>query len=159
MLQRQFCVHVLEPSVFFFQLTQAANVGGFHAAVLCLPLVIGGVADFVFATNVSDGLARLDGFQDGDDLGLAEFALSHSGLLASYSPGNLYFSMARFLGRVTFDLEKLVPGLSDPEESDYLKEAVECAEAGHKRAAIVLGWCALVDKPQKQIVRIGLDKF
>ena|ERR1700738_2477358 len=58
-----------------------------------------------------------------------------------------------------FDLEKLVPGLSDPEESDYLKEAVECAEAGHKRAAIVLGWCALVDKLQKQILRMGLDKF
>lgn len=57
------------------------------------------------------------------------------------------------------DLEKLVPGLSDPEESDYLREAVECAAAGHKRAAIVLGWCALVDKLQKQIVRIGLDKF
>src|SRR5215217_4254943 len=101
MLQREFRVHVLEPSVFFFQLTQAANVGGFHATILCLPLVIGGVADFVFATNVSDGLARLDGFQNGDDLRLAEFALSHSGLLASYSPGNLYFSMARFLGRVT----------------------------------------------------------
>src|SRR4051812_2636023 len=57
------------------------------------------------------------------------------------------------------DLQKLVPGLADPEESDYLKEAIECAEAGHKRAAIVLGWCALIDKLQKQIVRIGLDKF
>lgn len=57
------------------------------------------------------------------------------------------------------DLEKLVPGLSDPDESDYLKEAVECAKAGHNRAAIVLGWCALVDKLQKQILRIGLDKF
>lgn len=49
--------------------------------------------------------------------------------------------------------------MSNPEESDYLKEAVECAEAGHKRAAIVLGWCALVDKLQKQILRMGLDKF
>lgn len=57
------------------------------------------------------------------------------------------------------DLQKLVPGLSDPEESDYLKEAIECAESGHKRAAIVLGWCALVDKLQKQILRMGLDKF
>ena len=75
MLQRQFSVHVLEPAVFFFQLTQTANVGGFHAAVLCLPLVIGGVTDFVFATNVSDGLTRLNSFQDGDDLCLAEFAL------------------------------------------------------------------------------------
>jgi hypothetical protein len=57
--------------------------------------------DFVFGTNVSDSLTRLDRFQDGNDLMLVEFALSHSGLLASYSPGNLYFSMARFLRRVT----------------------------------------------------------
>ena len=57
------------------------------------------------------------------------------------------------------DLDKLVPGLVDPEESDYLREAIACAEAGHKRAAIVLGWCALVDKLQQQIVRMGFDKF
>jgi hypothetical protein len=58
-----------------------------------------------------------------------------------------------------FDLQKLVPGLANPDESDYLKEAIECAEEGHKRAAIVLGWCALIDKLQKHILRIGLDKF
>jgi hypothetical protein len=33
---------------------------------------------------------------DRDDLGLTEFALSHQGLLASYSAGNLYFSMNSF---------------------------------------------------------------
>jgi hypothetical protein len=57
------------------------------------------------------------------------------------------------------DLEKLIPGLADPAESNYLKEAVACAEAGYKRAAIVLGWCALIDKVQKEIVRLGLAKF
>src|SRR5215218_5977802 len=98
MLQRQFCVHVLEPSVFFFQLTQAANVGGFHAAVLCLPLVVGGVADFVFATNVSDGPARLDGFQDGDDLRLAEFALSHSASRRHTRPETSTFQWPGFWG-------------------------------------------------------------
>jgi hypothetical protein len=36
----------------------------------------------VFAINVSDGLARLNSFQDGDDLRLAEFALSHSASIA-----------------------------------------------------------------------------
>src|SRR3982751_1475014 len=98
MLQRQFRVHVLEPSVFFFQLTQAANVGGFHAAVLCLPLVVAGVADFVFATNVSDGLARLDGFQDGDDLRLAEFALSHSASWRHTRPETSSFQWPGFKG-------------------------------------------------------------
>jgi NAD(P)-dependent dehydrogenase (short-subunit alcohol dehydrogenase family) len=55
----------------------------------------------VLATNVSHRSSRFHGFQDRDDGVFAEFALSHSGLLTSYSPGNLYFSMARFLGRVT----------------------------------------------------------
>ena len=58
-----------------------------------------------------------------------------------------------------FDLQKLVPGLPNPDESDYLKEAVECAAAGHRRAAIVLGWCAVIDKFQQKIMRLGLDKF
>src|SRR5215213_8765567 len=98
MFQRQFRVHVLEPSVFFFQLTQAANVSGFHAAVLCLPLVVGGVADFVFAANVSHGLARLDGFQDGDDLRLAEFALSHSASWRHTRPETSTFQWPGFWG-------------------------------------------------------------
>lgn len=58
-----------------------------------------------------------------------------------------------------FDLNKLVPGLASPDESDYLKEAIECAEAGNRRAAIVMGWCAVVDKFQQKIMRLGLDKF
>jgi hypothetical protein len=96
--QRQFSVHVLEPAVFFFQLTQTANVGGFHAAVLCLLLVIGCVTDFVFATNVSDGLARLNRFQDGDDLRLAKFALSHSASWRHTRPETSTFQWPGFKG-------------------------------------------------------------
>lgn len=44
-------------------------------------------------------------------------------------------------------------------EVEYLKEAVECAERGYFRAAIVLCWCAAVDRLQKKIMEIGLDKF
>jgi hypothetical protein len=58
-----------------------------------------------------------------------------------------------------FDLQKLVPSLTNPDESEYLKEAIECAEQGHRRAAIVLGWCAAIDKVQQKILRLGLDKF
>src|SRR2546426_4431666 len=87
--------------VLFFQFTQTTNVGRFHATVLCLPLVISGFADFVLATDISHRSSTFDRFQDRNDGIFTEFALSHLGLLASYSPGNLYFSMARFLGRVT----------------------------------------------------------
>lgn len=57
------------------------------------------------------------------------------------------------------DLRQLIPGLTNPEESDYLKEAIECAESGFRRAAIVMGWCAAIDKIQKQILKIGFSKF
>jgi len=59
----------------------------------------------------------------------------------------------------TFDLQKIIPTLSDPNESDYLKEAIDCANAGYTRAAIVLGWCAAIDKIHKKILGIGFDKF
>lgn len=57
------------------------------------------------------------------------------------------------------DLQKLVPSLPDPSESDYLKEAIDCANAGFHRASIVMGWCALVDKMQKKVLSLGLHKF
>jgi hypothetical protein len=58
-----------------------------------------------------------------------------------------------------FDLQKLVPGLTDPAESEYLDEAVRCAAAGFKRASIVLGWCAAVDRMQRKILLMGLASF
>lgn len=57
------------------------------------------------------------------------------------------------------DLQKLIPGLADPAESDYLKEAVECAQAGFRRAAVVLGWCAAVDRMQRKILAVGTSTF
>ena len=58
-----------------------------------------------------------------------------------------------------FDLQKLIAGLSDAEESDYLREAIDCANAGFHKASIVLGWCAAVDRMQKKITATGFDKF
>lgn len=58
-----------------------------------------------------------------------------------------------------FDLQKLVVGLTNAEESEYLSEAIACANAMHKRAAIVLGWCAVIDRIQRRVIGLGLDKF
>jgi hypothetical protein len=58
-----------------------------------------------------------------------------------------------------FDLQKLVAGLTDPGESDYLKEAIDCANATFKKASIVMGWCAAIDRIQKKLQLIGLTKF
>ncbi len=58
-----------------------------------------------------------------------------------------------------FDLQKLVSGLPNPDESEYLKEAVDSANAGFHRAAIVLGWCAAIDRVQRRIQVLGLGTF
>jgi hypothetical protein len=57
------------------------------------------------------------------------------------------------------DLQKLIPSLPDPSESDYLQEAINCANSGFKRAAVVLCWCAGIDRIQKALIKIGLDQF
>jgi hypothetical protein len=57
------------------------------------------------------------------------------------------------------DLTKLIPALPNPDESTYLKEAVECASSGHHRAAIVMGWCCAIDRIQRRIAAIGFQGF
>lgn len=58
-----------------------------------------------------------------------------------------------------FDLEKLVSGLPDPDESEYLKEAVDCANARFCKAAVVLGWCAAIDRIQRKVQQVGFAAF
>ena len=57
-----------------------------------------------------------------------------------------------------FDLQKLVKEL-DAGESEYLQEAIDCANHSYKRAAVVMGWCAAVDRIQKKLLSEGLGKF
>ncbi len=58
-----------------------------------------------------------------------------------------------------FDLQKFVSGLPDGDESEYLKEAIDCANSNFKKAAIVMGWCAAIDRIQKKIQVVGFAAF
>ncbi len=44
-------------------------------------------------------------------------------------------------------------------EIDYLKEAIDCARAGKRRASIILGWCATVNRLHLYIEKNGFSKF
>lgn len=59
----------------------------------------------------------------------------------------------------TYSLSRVVTALSDVEESDYLEEAVACADAGFTRAAVVMGWCAVVDRIQRRVQQAGFEAF
>src|SRR6185437_1933516 len=58
-----------------------------------------------------------------------------------------------------FQLDKLIPALPDAEQSGYLKEAIECAQQHHAKAAIVMGWCAVVYRIQQKIMALGFANF
>ncbi len=57
------------------------------------------------------------------------------------------------------DLSKILTSLPSTTTSYYLKEAIECAAAGHKRAAIVMGWCCAIDRIQQKIMALGFSQF
>ena len=56
-------------------------------------------------------------------------------------------------------LSVLLEGLSDPDENEYLQEAIACAKHDFYRAAAVLGWCAAIDRIHKIIEKEGFAKF
>lgn len=56
-------------------------------------------------------------------------------------------------------LRQLIPNTDEVELSEYLTEAIECAESGHYKASIVMGWCAAIDKMQKKVLALGFNAF
>jgi hypothetical protein len=56
-------------------------------------------------------------------------------------------------------LSAIVAKISEGAVSDYLTEAVSCAQNGHVRAGIVMGWCAAIDHIQKKLAMLGLGRF
>lgn len=56
-------------------------------------------------------------------------------------------------------LHNILKDLPDPEENEYLKEAISCAQRGFLRASVVLGWCATIDRIHRRIEDVGFTKF
>ena len=49
--------------------------------------------------------------------------------------------------------------LTNSDETEYLKEAIACAKKRYYRAAVVLGWCAAIDRVHQKIEHIGFATF
>jgi len=56
-------------------------------------------------------------------------------------------------------LVKMLEYLPNPDENAYLKEATDCAKHRFYRAAVVLGWCAAIDRIHNVTEKIGFEKF
>lgn len=55
-------------------------------------------------------------------------------------------------------LEKIKEKVTEA-ESEYLDEAISCANMGFNRASVVLGWSAIIARIQKVIEKLGFDTF
>lgn len=56
-------------------------------------------------------------------------------------------------------LHNILGTLPDPQENDYLKEAISCAQHGFFRAAVILGWCATIDRIHRRIAEVSFTQF
>ncbi len=59
----------------------------------------------------------------------------------------------------TEEVHTLLNKISNPDENEYLSEALGCWESGYLKAATVLLWCAAIDRIHKVIEKNGFDVF
>jgi hypothetical protein len=59
----------------------------------------------------------------------------------------------------TTQLERLLAGITNAPQSEYLKEAIECSRYQLYRAAAMLGWSAAIDQIHRAVERIGFTQF
>lgn len=45
------------------------------------------------------------------------------------------------------------------DERNYLLEALDCVRVGAKRATVIMGWCAAIDRLHRKVESLGFDQF
>lgn len=60
---------------------------------------------------------------------------------------------------VSSELLALPARIVDSAERGFIEEAIRCIGVAAPRAAIVLGWCAVIDRMRRKIEAVGFDKF
>lgn len=63
------------------------------------------------------------------------------------------------VNKMSSEVLELLDKIKDKEENEYLCEALGCWENGFYKAAVVLMWCAAIDRIHRVIENVGFDKF
>lgn len=63
------------------------------------------------------------------------------------------------VNKMSSEVLELLEKIKDKEENEYLCEALGCWENGFYKAAVVLMWCAAIDRIHRVIENAGFDKF
>jgi hypothetical protein len=56
-------------------------------------------------------------------------------------------------------LNQILSAIPDPNENDYIQEAIRCAQRNCPRGAVVLGWSAAVNRIHNRVETIGFARF
>jgi hypothetical protein len=56
-------------------------------------------------------------------------------------------------------LNKILSAIPDPNENEYIQEAIRCAQSDCTRGAVVLGWCATINRIHQIIEGLGFTHF
>lgn len=56
-------------------------------------------------------------------------------------------------------LSKILSDIPDPNENEYIQEAIRCAQRNCPRGAVVLGWCATANRIHQKIETLGFVQF
>ncbi len=70
-----------------------------------------------------------------------------------------YESEVAVVNKMSDEVLELLDKIKDKEENEYLCEALGCWENGFYKAAVVLMWCAAIDRIHRVIEHVGFDKF
>jgi len=68
-----------------------------------------------------------------------------------YSQSKLFVSSISYI-------EAILKSTTD-DERNYLLEAIDCLRVGAKRAAVIMGWCAAIDRLHRKVESLGFDTF
>lgn len=72
---------------------------------------------------------------------------------------NAYQQSVPEIDKLSKEVKELFGKIEDKEENEYLSEALGCWEKGFYKAAVVLMWCATIDRIHKVIELVGFDQF
>jgi hypothetical protein len=56
-------------------------------------------------------------------------------------------------------LNRLLSAIPDPNENEYIQEAIRCAQRDCPRGAVILGWCAAINRIHQKIESLGFPRF
>jgi len=56
-------------------------------------------------------------------------------------------------------LNQILSAIPDPNENEYIQEAIRSAQRSCPRGAVILGWCAAVNRIHKKIENTGFARF